>query len=522
MLNLPSYIRRWFCLPSATGLFCFALFAASLAAREPVISEVSLDSQVLHETRDLQIILPDGYDPDGNVRYEVLYVLDGEYNTEMVDEIQRWVQHWEFMPPVIIVGIDNHYVNGVNLRSRDFIPMEIPEVPHTGGADPFLAFLRDELLPYVNDHYRTNGRNILWGQSYGGTFAIYALLREPGLFAASVAADPNCVVGDRFLATLARQVLPTFSAGSPRQLHILGRAGPAYEAMGIASLAATLTEVAPPQLRWHAEALPDESHNSVKFKSLYDGLKFVHRGFNPGSIEFHPMGGILLPGEPIRVAVISSPVSLRFTVDGTTPDMGSSPVAGPIRVEGTTELRVKLVNANDQTGGEARGRFVSGAALPARSNTPVTMPGGVRYACYEGEWDAWPDWSALAPFRTGITSEGFDFSHPTGSSVSHGCVLDGYFDAPTAGHYYLIVSGASEGVRLEVDGQRLIDFTAPTNHNRYQSAVVPLAAGLHTLHVEHWRRDDGPPLNLLYIPPGVNEPSPVPSALLSHVPATAQ
>jgi predicted alpha/beta superfamily hydrolase len=50
-----------------------------------------------------------------------------------------------------------------------------------GGADSFLRFIREELLPEVDRKYRTAPFRILMGHSLGGLFALHAFSRSPGL-----------------------------------------------------------------------------------------------------------------------------------------------------------------------------------------------------------------------------------------------------------------------------------------------------------------------------------------------------
>ena len=52
-----------------------------------------------------------------------------------------------------------------------------------GGADRFLAFLRDELKPWVGERYDADpDDSMLFGDSLGGLFAMHVLLSEPTAF----------------------------------------------------------------------------------------------------------------------------------------------------------------------------------------------------------------------------------------------------------------------------------------------------------------------------------------------------
>jgi predicted alpha/beta superfamily hydrolase len=95
------------------------------------------------------------------------------------------------LPPLLVVAVGYRGVTieeNVAPRGRDFTPTvglaqtsAKPEM--TGGAGRFLAFLRDELKPWVRDRYRVDpDDSAFFGYSLGGLFATYVLLNEPATF----------------------------------------------------------------------------------------------------------------------------------------------------------------------------------------------------------------------------------------------------------------------------------------------------------------------------------------------------
>ena len=61
--------------------------------------------------------------------------------------------------------------------------MKIPEGRmKSGGAESFLNTLESQMIPYIDDHYKTNGDRGLFGHSLGGLFAGYCLLKKHYLF----------------------------------------------------------------------------------------------------------------------------------------------------------------------------------------------------------------------------------------------------------------------------------------------------------------------------------------------------
>ena len=80
-------------------------------------------------------------------------------------------------------------------RGRDLLPPtqnedEVFVLPTMGGADAFLRFLSDELMPWMDGRYRTRPYAVLVGHSAGGLFAIHALTTRPDLFDAYIAISP--------------------------------------------------------------------------------------------------------------------------------------------------------------------------------------------------------------------------------------------------------------------------------------------------------------------------------------------
>jgi predicted alpha/beta superfamily hydrolase len=61
----------------------------------------------------------------------------------------------------------------------------------TGGAECFLAFIQNVLLPWIQEKVPVNnGRKTLFGHSFGGLFTLYSLFERPGLFDNWIAASP--------------------------------------------------------------------------------------------------------------------------------------------------------------------------------------------------------------------------------------------------------------------------------------------------------------------------------------------
>lgn len=152
---------------------------------------------------DLYIHIPKQYDKDQTAKYPVLYVLDGQWEFGLVEQVVGGLVYDQYMPDVIIVGITYSGENAdyVGLRAMDFTPTPIEELKGSGDGPKFLKFLKTELIPFVEASYRVDPRRrVLMGGSLGGLFTLYAMFSDPSLFSAYFADCPSVVWGDNYLS----------------------------------------------------------------------------------------------------------------------------------------------------------------------------------------------------------------------------------------------------------------------------------------------------------------------------------
>ena len=157
-----------------------------------VIDEIQ--SKELAEKRVLNIYLPEGYSQNDTIKYPVIYLLDGSADEDFI-HIVGLVQFNSFewinqVPKSIVVGIAS-----VD-RRRDFtfptkIQKDLITYPTTGHSDKFIAFIANELQPFIETKYRTNNDKTIIGQSLGGLFATEVLLKKPTLFNKYIIISPS-------------------------------------------------------------------------------------------------------------------------------------------------------------------------------------------------------------------------------------------------------------------------------------------------------------------------------------------
>lgn len=192
-------IRRLLCFLSALAFASGADAQGPIPVVLPGTQQYDLVSAVNGHSYRLYVAPPEGYAADDTTRYPVLYLLDGHFGFPTAVAARAVMGIQRELADVIIVGIgngehtfDTWFVN----RWRDYTPSSnvaadsagarafdlSPDAVRSGGAADFLRVLREEVIPHVEETYRTSGDRGLSGHSFGGLFAAWALFEAPGLF----------------------------------------------------------------------------------------------------------------------------------------------------------------------------------------------------------------------------------------------------------------------------------------------------------------------------------------------------
>jgi len=164
----------------------------------------TLQSTIVKQEYQLLIKTPAGYGQSDKT-YPVIFFLDAQWDFPLMVSTYGQSYYDGFIPEAILVGIQ---WGGENpdpnvLRARDFTPSHMAEVPNSGGASKFLQFIKQELIPFVNNEYRSNDHRVLMGSSYGGLFTLYAMFNEPNLFDGYIPSASASAWDDNFLYSYA-------------------------------------------------------------------------------------------------------------------------------------------------------------------------------------------------------------------------------------------------------------------------------------------------------------------------------
>lgn len=142
-------------------------------------------SEKLNEDRKLKILLPKGYSDNDKKAYPIVLVLDADYMFELVAGNTDYYSYWEEIPEVIVVG-----VNQSETRFEDVMYSEQNSLPIENGAK-FFEFLGMEVIPYIQNKYKTEPFKVVVGHGETANFINYYLLKEQPLFNAYITISPN-------------------------------------------------------------------------------------------------------------------------------------------------------------------------------------------------------------------------------------------------------------------------------------------------------------------------------------------
>lgn len=241
--------------------------------KEVVIGErIDIRSDILNEDRAILVGLPDDYD-ESMQSYPVLIVLDGDSHFQTTTALTKFLASNEFSPGILVVGIEN------TIRIRDLTPpAQDPRMaelePEHGGSVNFRSFIANELLPWLDENYRTHSYRILVGHSLGGLFAIDSLLSDPELFDAYIAISPSLHWDEQRIVERAEALFEGARSMNVSLYMTAGNEGGPLLAAA-RSLSAVLDVNAPEGLAWTFEHMPLETHGSVPMRSTYQGLEFI-------------------------------------------------------------------------------------------------------------------------------------------------------------------------------------------------------------------------------------------------------
>ena len=242
----------------------FAQESSKIFVGESVI----FHSDTLNEDRTLLIYTPAGYNSNDD-RYPVMYLLDGAEHFVHVTGIIHYLSGIGHIPQMIMVAIPN------TRRTHDLTPTHNDEFPSSGGGEKFLAFLENELIPYIDNNYKTHPYRIIAGHSLAGTFVVYTMITKPELFGAYLSISPSLGWDNEVVVKRAKSFFQKQARFDKFFYLTLGNEGERKYSI-FEDFTNALKRTKPRDFKWDYVFMRTESHLSIPHNSIYYGLQLLY------------------------------------------------------------------------------------------------------------------------------------------------------------------------------------------------------------------------------------------------------
>jgi predicted alpha/beta superfamily hydrolase len=323
-------------------------------------------STILSEERLVVVSTPREYETNPTRKYDCIFVLDPDDHMLTTLSIAGHLSECGVIPPLVVVGVYNTDRNHELLPEPKRTPVLTsdgePFDCNAGGAHGFLRFLKRELVPYIENNYRVTDHRVLYGHSFGGVFALYALCNEQeNPFCSLIANDPSMwwdrgeqlnelkpalerlvtnvgssssrVSGDEAFSRDADGGRPTaffqssagcggpmlanqwrmaavfeeaLTVGARRKFADYAGVHPReYLAAGAGSRMGEWVREGHPQLRWKFLPMYTENHGTANVRCLHEGLQWLYKDYR-GSVEWDDEAEAFVPLRPGPAAVVTT------------------------------------------------------------------------------------------------------------------------------------------------------------------------------------------------------------------------
>lgn len=261
-------------------LLTLTLTVVALGQNNQMVNQLTINSQVMGEERVILVHTPAGY-ANGKQRYPVLYMTDGAAHMGHTIATVEFLVRAGRMPDMILVAIAN------TDRTRDLTPTNAAmkrddgsplKLPTSGGADKFLKFIETELIPKIESSYRVEPYRVFAGHSFGGLFALHAMLTRPELFNAYIAVSPTMHWDNHLLSRKAEAFFKERKELQRTLFLTLGNEGGEAK-VGFERFKTILAKNTPKGFSFGSALMEDEDHGSVVMPSHYAGFRKVFEGW---------------------------------------------------------------------------------------------------------------------------------------------------------------------------------------------------------------------------------------------------
>ncbi len=259
-----------------------------------------LHSEIINDDFEIYISLPYRY-AYTDTTYPVLFNLDANISFGITDNVVHILSTLnKEIPEMIVVGIA-YTIKGVEdwaaMRGRDFKPTSHPEkdkawqdrlsratgrddiVITSGGADKFLAFIRKELIPFIESNYRVSSDRAIAGVSASGLFTLYTLFQHPETFQRYFAGSPSISWDEPYMYKLENDFAVTHKDLPVRLFMCVGSLESESYINNMKKIAQLLRSRNYPNLELEAVIFENETHGSIYQASISSALKMLYKNY---------------------------------------------------------------------------------------------------------------------------------------------------------------------------------------------------------------------------------------------------
>lgn len=249
----------------------------------------TINSKILEKDREIQIYLPDSYDTSTE-KYPVLYILDGQWFFSNGVSIQKSLRTPGAIPEMIVVGITNIR----SLRRGLF-----------GDGDTFTAFLKEEVIQFVDANFRTTKERVIFGWEAAAYYISEMILKEKDLFSGAIITDGGYASEKMVKGFNSDKEIYLYMANSRKDIYYISSSDGFNE---------SLKKVNPKNLRWKYELFNDEVHETMPHLAMYKGLRYYYHNYD--SLVFESIEAYVNSGEIPYLRSFFRERAKRFGGDG--------------------------------------------------------------------------------------------------------------------------------------------------------------------------------------------------------------
>lgn len=166
-----------------------------------ITSSIEIVSKELGQKRKIFVHIPANYKENKYSKYDVLFVFDSQHKQffDLAQASLPFLNDSDITNPHIVVGITSTWIDDPENpygRNDDLlpVPMNVPyDKNYFGHAnrDNFFKYIENEVIPYIDENYRTTKQKVFIGHSLSASFVISSFLHNNKMADGYIAISPN-------------------------------------------------------------------------------------------------------------------------------------------------------------------------------------------------------------------------------------------------------------------------------------------------------------------------------------------